>query len=172
MHATSLVLGKLSGRHAFRDKLEAMGYQLDDKAFAEAFGRFKDLADKKKHVFDEDIVALVDDEIVRGHDRISVKTMRVETGIGVVPGCDLTLSIDGREAQVRTTGDGPVDAIFKAIRELYPHTANPAALPDQCGHGRHGCAGHGQCTARREWAVPSQGAARTLTRWWLPPLPM
>ncbi len=123
VHATSLVLGKLSGRHAFRDKLEAMGYQLDDKAFAEAFGRFKDLADKKKHVFDEDIVALVDDEIVRGHDRISVKTMRVETGIGVVPGCDLTLSIDGREAQVRTTGDGPVDAIFKAIRELYPHTA-------------------------------------------------
>src|SRR5204863_171811 len=64
---TSLVLGKLSGRHAFRDKLEAMGYTLDDHAFADAFRRFKELADKKKHVFDEDIVALVDDEIVRGH---------------------------------------------------------------------------------------------------------
>jgi 2-isopropylmalate synthase len=120
---TSLVLGKLSGRHAFRDKLEAMGYTLDDAAFAEAFKRFKDLADKKKHVFDEDLVALVDDEIVRGHDLISVKRLKVESGIGVVPGCELTLLIEGEERQVATTGDGPVDAIFKAIRELYPHSA-------------------------------------------------
>ena len=67
---TSLVLGKLSGRHAFRDKLEAMGYELGANALEDAFKRFKDLADKKKHVFDEDIVALVDDEIVRGQDRI------------------------------------------------------------------------------------------------------
>jgi len=120
---TSLVLGKLSGRHAFRDKLEAMGYALGDAAFAEAFKRFKDLADKKKHVFDEDLVALVDDEIVRGHDLVSVKKLKVESGIGVVPGCELTLLIEGEERQVATTGDGPVDAIFKAIRELYPHTA-------------------------------------------------
>jgi 2-isopropylmalate synthase len=120
---TSLVLGKLSGRHAFRDKLEAMGYRLDDTAFADAFKRFKDLADKKKHVFDEDIVALVDDEIVRGHDTISVKNLRVETGTNVLPGCELTLSINGEDARIKTTGDGPVDAIFKAIRELYPHTA-------------------------------------------------
>src|SRR5471032_1274685 len=123
VHASSLVLGKLSGRHAFRDKLEAMGYVLDDAAFAEAFKRFKDLADKKKHVFDEDLVALVDDEIVRGHDLVSVKGLRVESGIGVLPGCELTLLIEGEERQVKTTGDGPVDAIFKAIRDLYPHTA-------------------------------------------------
>ena len=71
VNATSLVLGKLSGRHAFRDKLENMGYELDDAAFEDAFRRFKDLADKKKHVFDEDIVALVDDEIMRGQDAIS-----------------------------------------------------------------------------------------------------
>jgi 2-isopropylmalate synthase len=120
---TSLVLGKLSGRHAFRDKLEAMGYVLDDAAFAEAFKRFKDLADKKKHVFDEDLVALVDDEIVRGHDLISVKGMRVESGIGVVPSCELTLSVEGEERRVKMTGDGAIDAIFKAIRELYPHAA-------------------------------------------------
>jgi 2-isopropylmalate synthase len=121
---TSLVLGKLSGRHAFRDKLEAMGYTLDDHAFADAFRRFKDLADKKKHVFDEDIVALVDDEIVRGHDVISVKDLRVETGTNLLPGCELTLKIEGEDRRVKTTGDGPVDAIFKAIRELYPHAAN------------------------------------------------
>src|SRR6185437_5519809 len=121
---TSLVLGKLSGRHAFRDKLEAMGYQLDAPAFAEAFKRFKELADKKKHVFDEDLVALVDDEIVRGHDAVAVKDLRVESGINRLPGCELTLSIDGEDRRVKTTGDGPVDAIFKAIHELYPHTAS------------------------------------------------
>ncbi|HEY0106485.1 MAG TPA: 2-isopropylmalate synthase [Rhizomicrobium sp.] len=120
---TSLVLGKLSGRHAFRDKLEAMGYTLDGPAFAEAFKRFKDLADKKKHVFDEDLVALVDDEIVRGHDLIAVENLRVETGTNLLPGCELTLSVDGEDRRVKTTGDGPVDAIFKAIHEIYPHTA-------------------------------------------------
>ena len=67
------MLGKLSGRHAFRDKLEAMGYTLEEAAFEDAFKRFKDLADKKKHVFDEDIVALVDDEIMRGQDTIAIK---------------------------------------------------------------------------------------------------
>jgi 2-isopropylmalate synthase len=123
VHATSLVLGKLSGRHAFRDKLEAMGYRLEDDAFAEAFKRFKDLADKKKHVFDEDIVALVDDEIMRGHDAIAVKDLRVETGTNLLPGCELTLLVEGEAKRVKTTGDGPVDAIFKAIHEIYPHTA-------------------------------------------------
>src|SRR5471032_1496856 len=123
VHATSLVLGKLSGRHAFRDKLEAMGYTLEAGAFAEAFKRFKDLADKKKHVFDEDIVALVDDEIVRGHDLILVKNLRVETGTNILPGCELTLKTEGEERRVTTEGDGPVDAIFKAIQALYPHTA-------------------------------------------------
>ncbi len=121
---TSLVLGKLSGRHAFKDKLEAMGYRLDDAAFLEAFKRFKDLADKKKHLFDEDIVALVDDEVTRDHDGIVVKALKVVTGVGVVPSAELTLKIEGEERRVKTSGDGPVDAIFKAIRELYPHTAN------------------------------------------------
>jgi 2-isopropylmalate synthase len=123
VQSTSLVLGKLSGRHAFRDKLEAMGYQLDGPAFAEAFKRFKDLADKKKHVFDEDLIALVDDEISRGHDRIHVKNLRVETGTNLLPGCELTLTVDGEERRIKTTGDGPVDAIFKAIHEIFPHAA-------------------------------------------------
>jgi 2-isopropylmalate synthase len=124
VNATSLVLGKLSGRHAFKDKLESLGYELTEAAFEDAFRRFKDLADKKKHVFDEDIVALVDDEIVRGQDAISVKALRVETGTGLAPTADLTLSVAGEDKQVKSVGDGPVDAIFKAIRDLYPHTAN------------------------------------------------
>ncbi len=123
VHATSLMLGKLSGRHAFRDKLEAMGYSLETEAFEEAFKRFKDLADKKKHVFDEDIAALVDDEIIRGHEAISIKALRVESGTGIIPVASLTLEAFGTVKSVTTSGDGPVDAIFMAIREAYPHSA-------------------------------------------------
>jgi 2-isopropylmalate synthase len=123
VNATSLMLGKLSGRHAFRDKLDSMGYVLADAAFEDAFRRFKDLADKKKHVFDEDIAALVDDEIVRGQDAITLKALKVETGIGVKPTAAMTLTVGGEDRSARTEGDGPVDAIFKAVRELYPHAA-------------------------------------------------
>jgi 2-isopropylmalate synthase len=124
VHATSLMLGKLSGRHAFRDKLEALGYQLAAEAFEDAFRRFKDLADKKKHVFDEDIMALVDDEIIRGRDTISVKSIRVESGTGIKPNAALTLAVAGEERSVKCEGGGPVDAIFRAIREAYPHAAS------------------------------------------------
>ncbi|HEX4117196.1 MAG TPA: 2-isopropylmalate synthase [Rhizomicrobium sp.] len=123
VNATSLMLGKLSGRHAFRDKLENMGYSLSDAAIEDAFRRFKDLADKKKHVFDEDIAALVDDEIVRGRDTIQVKALKVETGIGIKPQAVMTLSVNGEDRHVTTEGDGPVDAVFHAIRETYPHAA-------------------------------------------------
>jgi 2-isopropylmalate synthase len=122
--STSLMLGKLSGRHAFRDKLETLGYRLDDAAFEDAFRRFKDLADKKKHVFDEDLVALVDDEIVRGRDLISVVALRVQTATGAAPSAELTLRVEGEDRHIKTQGDGPVDAIFRAIRGLYPHGAH------------------------------------------------
>jgi 2-isopropylmalate synthase len=123
VQSTSLMLGKLSGRHAFRDKLQAMGYVLEEGAFEDAFKRFKELADKKKHVFDEDIAALVDDEIMRGQDAIAVKHLRVESGTGIEPVAALTLTVDGEERRITAEGDGPVDAIFKAIRALFPHTA-------------------------------------------------
>ncbi len=123
VNATSLMLGKLSGRHAFRDKLENMGYALEDAAFEDAFRRFKDLADKKKHVFDEDISALVDDGFMRGQETIKVKSVRVETGTGIKPQATLILSVDGEDRHVATGGDGPVDAVFRAIHEAFPHTA-------------------------------------------------
>ena len=123
VNATSLMLGKLSGRHAFKDKLESMGYVLEEDAFNDAFRRFKDLADRKKHLFDEDIIALVDDEIMRGHDTIVIKALRVEAGTGVVPTASMTLSVEGQVKSATISGEGPVDAIFKAIRELYPHEA-------------------------------------------------
>jgi 2-isopropylmalate synthase len=121
---TSLVLGKLSGRHAFKDKLANLGYELADAAFEDAFRRFKALADKKKNVFDDDIVALVDDEIGRAQDLIVVKGLKVMTGVGIPPSAEMTLTIEGEDKTAEVTGDGAVDAIFNAIRELYPHTVN------------------------------------------------
>jgi len=145
---TSLVLGKLSGRHAFRDKLEAMGYSLDEQSFADAFKRFKDLADKKKQVFDEDIIALVDDEVMRGHDTILVKALRVEAGVGIVPSAELTLSVAGQDRSTKTSGDGAIDAIFNAIRALYPHPASLQLF--QVGAVTEGTDAQATCSVRLE----------------------
>jgi 2-isopropylmalate synthase len=121
--ATNLVMGKHSGRHAFREKLKALGYELGQNALNEAFQRFKDLADKKKHVFDDDIVALVDDALASGADRIQVKHLRVIAGTEGPQQAELTVTVDGVEKSGSATGDGPVDAVFNAIHEAVPHTA-------------------------------------------------
>src|SRR5919199_6480353 len=119
--ATSLVMGKHSGRHAFREKLRDLGYELGDNAFEDAFRRFKDLADRKKHVFDEDIEALVDEEILTAHDRVKVVALTVIAGTMGPQSATLTLDIDGEHKTVQATGNGPVDATFNAIKALVPH---------------------------------------------------
>ncbi len=120
LNASSLVMGKHSGRAAFRSKLEELGYRLGDNEFQDAFRRFKALADAKKHVFDEDIIALVDDEVLRGHDRIQVVELEVHCGSNGQRAI-LTLSVDGEEKTAATKGNGPVDALFNAIRQIVPH---------------------------------------------------
>jgi 2-isopropylmalate synthase len=120
---TSLVMGKHSGRHAFREKLKELGYELGDNALNEAFQRFKDLADKKKHVYDEDIAALVDDEIAKAHDRIKIVALTVIAGTMGPQSATLVLDIDGTEHTTQATGNGPVDATFNAIKALVPHKA-------------------------------------------------
>src|SRR6202521_3568345 len=120
---TSLVMGKHSGRHAFVHKLEELGYQLADNQLEDAFVRFKALADKKKQVYDEDIEALVDEEIATAHDRIKVLSLTVIAGTMGPQSATLTLDIEGKHITTQSTGNGPVDAIFKAIRELVPHDA-------------------------------------------------
>ncbi|MDO8379036.1 2-isopropylmalate synthase [Phenylobacterium sp.] len=120
---SNLVMGKHSGRHAFREKLKALGYELGQNALNEAFQRFKDLADKKKHVFDDDLVALVDDALASGADRIQVKHLRVIAGTEGPQQAELTVAVDGVEKSGSATGDGPVDAVFNAIHEAVPHTA-------------------------------------------------
>jgi 2-isopropylmalate synthase len=120
---SSLVMGKHSGRHAFRSKLEGLGYELGDNAFEDAFRRFKDLADKKKHVYDDDIVALVDDEMGSANDKIKFVSLRVIAGSEGPQEARLTLEIDGERRSHEATGDGPVDATFNAIKALFSHSA-------------------------------------------------
>jgi 2-isopropylmalate synthase len=119
---TSLVMGKHSGRNAFRSKLKEMGYELGENALEDAFNRFKALADRKKHVYDEDLEALVDEEIATQQDRVKVVALTVIAGTMGPQSATLTLDMgDGRQQTVQATGNGPVDATFNAITKLVPH---------------------------------------------------
>ncbi|MFO7297696.1 MAG: 2-isopropylmalate synthase [Proteobacteria bacterium] len=120
---TSLVMGKHSGRNAFRAKLKELGYELGENALEDAFNRFKALADRKKVIYDEDIEALVDEEIATATDRIKVVALTVIAGTSGPQSATLTLDIDGKHQTVQATGNGPVDATFNAIKQLVPHTA-------------------------------------------------
>ncbi|MCB9973010.1 MAG: 2-isopropylmalate synthase [Rhodospirillales bacterium] len=118
---SSLVLGKHSGRHALKDKLKDLGYELGDNAFQDLFARFKKLADQKKELHDDDIIALIEDEVASEHDRIQFVSLQIKAGTEGPQVADLVLSIEGEKKGVHTEGNGPVDAIFKAIREICPH---------------------------------------------------
>ena len=121
--ATSLVMGKHSGRHAFREKLKELGFELGDNAFEDAFKRFKDLADRKKHVFDEDLEALVEDQATMASESIRIVSLTVIAGTKGPQKATLTLDVNGTEVTKEMSGNGPVDAIFNAIHAIIPHTA-------------------------------------------------
>ena len=122
---SNLVMGKHSGRHAFKAKLAAMGYDLGQNAIEDAFVRFKALADRKKEVFDEDIRALVDDtETAAANDRVRLMRLKVVCGTEGPQTADIALEIDGVEKIAHATGDGPVDAAFAAVKALVPHQAH------------------------------------------------
>ena len=122
LQKSTLVLGKLSGRNAFREKLKELGYELGDNALTDAFDRFKRLADRKREIFDEDIIALVDDEVMRVNDRINLVSMDLTCGTRE-PRARIELAIDGAVEACEATGDGPVDAAFRCIRQLVPTEA-------------------------------------------------
>ena len=124
LNATSLVMGKHSGRAALRSKLAELGYAVGDNQLSDVFVRFKELADRKKEVYDDDLVALMQDtDTHAANDRIQVKKLRVVCGTEGPQTAELTLVIDGVEHDVTSTGDGPVDAVFKAVQSLVPNTA-------------------------------------------------
>ena len=115
--ATAIVLTARSGRHALRHRLETLGYNLGPEDLEKAYERFIELADKKKEVFDEDLMAIVGDEIrVEGNERYKLEYLHTVSGSGTVPSATVRLHIEGGEkVQKSAWGDGPVDATYEAI---------------------------------------------------------
>ncbi|GJE60455.1 2-isopropylmalate synthase [Methylobacterium trifolii] len=120
---TNLVMGKHSGRAAFRSKLDELGLTLSDNQFQDVFERFKALADRKKHVYDEDIEALVDENLATAHDRIRLVSLSVIAGTRGPQRATMKVAMDGRTFTEEADGNGPVDAVFNAIKALVPHEA-------------------------------------------------
>jgi len=119
---SNLVMGKHSGRHAFKDKIKQLGFELGDNALEDAFTRFKALADKKKDIYDEDIIALLDSES-RREDSIQLESLHITCGTVGPQTAMLALRVDGEVRRATVEGNGPVDATFNAIGALVPHTA-------------------------------------------------
>lgn len=118
---SKLALQKHSGRNAFKSKLAEMGYNLGDNAFQDAFNRFKDLADKKKEIFEDDLIALLEDGLHSENNTVQFVSLQVRAGSQGPQTAEITLRVDGEEKYAKTNGNGPVDATFLAIREIYPH---------------------------------------------------
>ena len=120
---TSIVLGKHSGRAALRSKLAALGFELGDNQLKDVFVRFKALADRKKEVFEDDLVALMQDQSEAGAERLAVTRLKVVCGTDGPQTAALEMSVDGEVRSVEAAGDGPIDATFRAIRAIVPHGA-------------------------------------------------
>jgi 2-isopropylmalate synthase len=117
---STLVLGKHSGRHAFKDRLSDLGYEMSDDDLNRAFERFKRLADKKKEVFDEDLEAIVQDEVLRTEmpERFRLTGMKVASGIDSPPVATVEMEVDGEPVSAEGGGGGPVDAVYKTIATM------------------------------------------------------
>ena len=120
---SNLVMGKHSGRHAFKQKVIELGYNVGDNAIEEAFENFKSLADKKKTIYDEDIAAIIEDQAIRINDNITLVDLQVVAGTKGPQKATIDLEIYGDLKNTTSTGDGPVDAIFNGLSELIPHKA-------------------------------------------------
>ncbi len=122
LSGTSLPLGKHSGRAALRAKLAELGYDMGDNELKDVFVRFKDLADRKKEVYDDDLIALIRQNDA-AEDHIRLKSLRVVCGTEGPQQAEMTLEVDGQEVATTATGDGPVDATFNAVKSLFSHAA-------------------------------------------------
>jgi 2-isopropylmalate synthase len=115
---SKLVLGKHSGRHAFKARLAQLGYELRDEDVEKTFQRFKQLADKKKEILDPDLEAIVEDEIFTIHKVFELQSIKVVSGTQITPRATVRILKEGRVIERSATGDGPVDACYRAIEEI------------------------------------------------------
>jgi 2-isopropylmalate synthase len=118
LSANKLVLGKHSGRHALRDRIKEIGYDLSDEELKIVFKKFKDLADKKKHVVDEDLEAIVNEGVLRTPDIFVLEYLHVSAGSTVMPMASVQISINGRSVKDAGYGNGPIDACYNTIAKL------------------------------------------------------
>ena len=123
LNKSTLVMGKHSGRHAFKNKLQDLDINIGDNAFEDAFVRFKELADKKKEVYDEDIIALIDNSSIEKEGTVKLKSLNVNCGSQGKPQAEIELEINNEIREISISGDGPVDAVFRGIKELFHHDA-------------------------------------------------
>jgi 2-isopropylmalate synthase len=159
LNANKLVLGKHSGRHAFVARLKELGYDLPKEDIQKAFVRFKSLADKKKEIFDEDLDAIVADEIIRVPEVVKLIQMSVSSGSFAAPTATIELEVRGKLKKVAVIGDGPVDATFKAIKKLI--RMQPRLINFSVGSITGGTDALGDCSVRLEYEgheVLGQGA--------------
>lgn len=110
-----LVLGKHSGRHAFSDRLKRLGFKVNESQIDDAFVQFKDLADKKKEIYDEDLIAIIEDNVTKTKETIRLTDLNYTSGSCVPPSVTVTLDVKGKKIVKESSGDGPVDACYKAI---------------------------------------------------------
>jgi len=116
--SNELVLGKHSGRHALRERLKELGYELEGEELARAFKRFKDLADRKKAIYNEDLEAIVADSVVTEEGRFVLGDLHVQSGTFATPQATVQIFVSGEARKATAQGDGPVDATLKAIKKL------------------------------------------------------
>lgn len=115
---SNLVLGKHSGRHAFKERLNELGYVLGEQELEKAFRSFKDIADKKKEVTNEDIEALVASKARAIPERFGLEYLHISSGTNIIPTATVKLAIDNMTFEAAATGDGPVDAACKAVDKI------------------------------------------------------
>lgn len=127
LKASKIVLGKHSGRHAFKEKLKEIGYKLNKKELEKAFAQFKKLADKKKKIFDEDLEAIIEESIKAIPQIFKLEYIHVSTGNQTIPTATVKINKEGKIIQEASSGDGPVDAAYKAIDRV---TKIPVNLSD------------------------------------------
>lgn len=148
LNQNKLVLGKHSGRHAFTMRLQDLGYNLSAEDIQKAFVRFKDLADMKKEIFDEDLDAIIADEIIRVPECYKLLQISVSSGSFAAPTATVQMEVDGEVVKRAEMGDGPVDATFKAIKSLTGTDAH--LLHFSVGAITGGTDAQGECTVRLE----------------------
>jgi len=115
---SKLVLGKHSGRHAFRERLEELGYRLPENEVQKAFEEFKVLADKKKEIYDEDLAIIVEGELISLPEVFSLDSLKVTSGTKIIPEATVTLKRKGKLITETGKGDGPIDAVYKTIDKV------------------------------------------------------